>query len=65
MQQIDCNLLLGWFVGIGIDDGTRHPMTFTPNRARLMEGDVGVSRDTRHTARGASTTGPTMHSVRS
>ena len=36
MKQMDYNLLLRWFVGLGIDDAVWVPTVFTKNRDRLL-----------------------------
>jgi transposase len=41
MEQIDYNLLFRWFVGLSMDASVWHPTTFTQNRDRLLESDVG------------------------
>jgi transposase len=40
MEQIDCNLLFRWFVGLPMDAPVWHPTVFTHNRDRLLETDV-------------------------
>lgn len=40
MEQINCNLLFRWFVGLSMDADVRHPTGFTHNRDRLLEADV-------------------------
>jgi transposase len=40
MEQLDYNLLLRWFVGLGIDDPVWDASTFSKNRDRLLAGDV-------------------------
>jgi transposase len=42
MEQLDYNLLFRWFVGLGIDDPVWHPIAFTTNRDRLLEGEVAA-----------------------
>jgi Transposase domain (DUF772) len=42
IEQLDCNLLFRWFVGLGIDDPVWHPTAFTTNRDRLLEGEVAA-----------------------
>jgi transposase len=42
IEQLDYNLLLRWFVGLGIDDLVGHPTAFTTNRDRLLEGEVAA-----------------------
>ena len=43
MEQLDCNLLFRWFVGLGIDDAVWVPTTFTKNRDRLLDGDIAAA----------------------
>lgn len=40
MEQIDCNLLFRWFVGLEMDDRVWDASTFSKNRDRLLEADV-------------------------
>jgi transposase len=40
MEQLECNLLSRWFVGLGMGDAVWVPTTFTKNRDRLLEGEV-------------------------
>jgi transposase len=40
MEQLDYNLLLRWFVGLGMDDGVWVPTTFTKRRDRLLDGEI-------------------------
>ena len=40
MEQIDYNLLFGWFVGLGGDDPVWAPAVFTENRDRLLTTDM-------------------------
>ena len=40
MEQIDYNLLFGWFVGLAMDAEVWHPTVFTHNRDRLLGADV-------------------------
>src|SRR3989337_1236152 len=40
MEQIDYNLLIRWFVGLGIDDAVWDHSSFSKNRDRLLEGDI-------------------------
>lgn len=40
MEQIDCNLLFRWFVGLSMDDAVWDASTFSKNRDRLLEADV-------------------------
>jgi transposase len=41
MEQLDYNLLFRWFVGLQIDDAVWNPSTFSKNRDRLAQADVG------------------------
>ena len=41
MEQLNYNLLFRWFVGLPMDAAVWHPTTFTHNRDRLLESDVG------------------------
>jgi transposase len=40
MEQMRYNPLLGWFVGLGIDDPVWVPTVFTKNRDRLLTADM-------------------------
>ena len=40
MEQLDCNLLYRWFVGLGPDDAVWVATTFTKNRERLQRGEI-------------------------
>jgi transposase len=40
-EQLEYNLLFRWFVGLGLDDPAWDATTFTKNRARLIESEVG------------------------
>lgn len=40
MERIRYDLLLRWFVGLGIDEGEWDATVFTKNRDRLMQGEV-------------------------
>ena len=40
MEQIDCNLLFRWFVGLPMDAGVWHRAVFSHNRDRLMTAEV-------------------------
>lgn len=42
VERLDFDLLLRWFVGLGVDDPVWDPTTFTKNRDRLLAGDVAV-----------------------
>jgi len=41
MEQLDYNLLFRWFVGLGVDEAVWNPSTFSKNRDRLAQADVG------------------------
>jgi transposase len=41
MEQIDYNLLFRWFVGLSIDEPVWDASTFSKNRSRLMDADIG------------------------
>jgi transposase len=41
VEQLDYNLLFRWFVGLSIDDPVWDASTFSKNRERLLEADVG------------------------
>ena len=41
MEQLDYNLLFRWFVGLSTDERVWDASTFSKNRARLVEADVG------------------------
>jgi len=40
MEEIDYSMLLGWFVGMNLDEPVWDVTVFTKNRDRLLEGDV-------------------------
>jgi transposase len=40
MEQLNYNLLFGWFVGLNMDDPTWDVTVFTKNRERLLRGEV-------------------------
>jgi transposase len=40
IEQLEYNLLVRWFVGLGMDDTVWHATTFTKNRERMVEGGV-------------------------
>ena len=40
MEQLDYNLLFGWFVGLGMDAPIWDVTVFTKNRERLVEGEI-------------------------
>jgi transposase len=42
MEQLDCNTLFRWFVGLGMDDAVWSPTTFTKNRDHLLDGDIAA-----------------------
>jgi transposase len=39
MEQLDCNLLYRWFVGLYMEDPVWDPTVFTKNREWLLKGD--------------------------
>lgn len=41
VEQLQYNLLFRWFVGLGLSDPAWDATTFTKNRARLIESEVG------------------------
>lgn len=41
MEQLDYNLMFRWFVGLSVDDPVWNPSTFSKNRDRLAQADVG------------------------
>jgi transposase len=41
VEQLEYNLLFRWFVGLGLGDRAWDATTFTKNRQRLMESEVG------------------------
>jgi len=41
MEQINYNILFRWFVGLSMDDVVWDASSFSKNRARLMQADVG------------------------
>ena len=43
MEQLDCNLLFRWSVGLGMDDAVWSPSTFTKNRDRLLDGESAAA----------------------
>ena len=36
MEQMECNLLFRWFVGLSANEPVSHPIVFTKNRDRLL-----------------------------
>jgi len=42
MEQLEYNLLFGWFVGLSLDDEIWDVTVFTKNRERLIEGDIAT-----------------------
>ncbi len=42
MEQLNCNLLFRWFVGLDVDDPVWDATVFTKNRDRLLRGDVSA-----------------------
>src|ERR1051326_6193081 len=41
MERIEFDLLFRWFVGLGVDDAAWDHSSFTKNRDRLLEGEMG------------------------
>lgn len=41
MEQLDYNLLFRWFVGLSVDEPVWNPSTFSKNRDRLAQADIG------------------------
>lgn len=37
MEQVQCNLLYRWFIGLAMEDAVWVPTVFTKNRERLLE----------------------------
>ena len=42
MERLEYDLLLRWFVGIGVDDAAWDHSVFSKNRDRLLEGDIAA-----------------------
>jgi transposase len=42
MERLEFDLLVRWFVGIGVDDAAWDHSTFSKNRDRLLEGDLAA-----------------------
>jgi transposase len=42
MERLEFDLLLRWFVGLGIDDAVWDHSVFSKNRDRLLEGDIAA-----------------------
>ncbi|MCW3477484.1 IS5 family transposase [Limobrevibacterium gyesilva] len=42
VERIDFDLLLRWFVGLGMDDPVWDATTFTKNRDRLLAGEIAI-----------------------
>jgi transposase len=42
MERLEYDLLIRWFVGLGVDDPAWDHSTFSKNRDRLLEGDVAA-----------------------
>jgi hypothetical protein len=40
VEQLDCNLLFRWFVGLGMDDAVWNHAVFSKNRDRLLNSEV-------------------------
>ena len=43
MEQLDCNRLFRWFVGLGLDDPVWSATTFTKHRDRLLDGNIAAA----------------------
>ena len=41
-ERLEFDLLFRWFVRLGVDDAVWDHSTFSKNRDRLLEGDVGA-----------------------
>jgi transposase len=42
MDRLEFDLLLRWFVGLGLDDPVWDHSTFSKNRDRLLEGEIAA-----------------------
>jgi transposase len=42
MEQLDCNLLFRWFVGLAMDAPIWDVTVFTKNRDRFLAGEVAA-----------------------
>ena len=42
MEQMNCNLLFRWFVGLEMDDAVWDVTVFTKNRERLIAGAISA-----------------------
>src|ERR1041385_6099706 len=42
MERMEFDLLFRWFVGLGVDDAAWDHSSFTKNRDRLLEGEIGA-----------------------
>lgn len=42
MERMEFDLLFRWFVGLGMDDATWDPSSFSTNRDRLLEGEIAA-----------------------
>lgn len=42
MERLEYDLLLRWFVGIGVDDAAWDHSVFSKNRDRLLEGNIAA-----------------------
>jgi hypothetical protein len=42
MERLEFDLLVRWFVGIGVDDAAWDYSTFSKNRDRLLEGNIAA-----------------------
>jgi len=40
MEEIDCNILFRWFVGLNLDDPVFDTTVFTKNRDRLLQSEI-------------------------
>jgi len=40
MEQLNYNLLLGWFVGLNADEAVWDATVYTKNRERLLQGNI-------------------------
>jgi Transposase domain (DUF772) len=43
MEQLNCNQLFRWFVGLSVDDPVWVPTVFSKNRDRLLDGDIAAA----------------------
>ncbi len=42
VEQLDSNLLLRWFVGLGTDDQVWNASSFSKNRERFLDGEIAA-----------------------